>query len=90
MRLYSAQKYDKIVKRLNTFRKYQYVKINDYHFLYLAISENNQEFCDTFLKKINYKEKVLSDESNPSSFLPHVFAAMNGLNDITFLLQKSH
>lgn len=59
MRLYGRGKYDKIIKHLSTFKKYEYVKINDYNFIFFAISQENKEFMDKFLNKISYKEEVL-------------------------------
>lgn len=89
MKLYQKNKYDKIIKNLNNFKKYESVNIKDFSLIFFLISEENSKFIDQFLTKINYKDKVLTDIANPNFLSPLNFSLLNDLNEISELL-KSH
>lgn len=86
MRVYNSEKYDKIPTKLKSFKQYEYVKINDYGLLFFMISEENKTAIEKLLTKVNYKEKILNDTSNPSKMSPSTFAILNNLPDVTLFL----
>ncbi|EAR83156.1 ankyrin domain protein (macronuclear) [Tetrahymena thermophila SB210] len=88
LRIYNKEKYDKIPTKLKTFKQYEYIKINEYGLLFLMISEQNKVAIEKLLSKINYKEKVLNDTSNPSKLSPTTFAILNNITDMSLFLQQ--
>lgn len=43
------------------------------------ISDENKTAIEKLLTKVNYKEKILNDTSNPSKMSPSTFAILNNL-----------
>lgn len=88
LRLYAKQKYEKIPRKLRSFKQYEFVKINEYGLLFFMVSEENTGAMNKLLATVNYKEKILNDTENPSKISASTFAILNGLPDMALFLKS--